>query len=1405
MSAEEFVREKLRRYAQLRGRMDLASVDILSPSFEAQQKKLIDLTKYYEETTMMMNNLHSPKNMGDGSGNSTHAQTNDANDADDQRDDSAIVQGTKIPVVNEEKRHEELRRDGKPFDFEFREVTREQASSSASLGGTSESGKSKYEQALDRLAQIRHRATRTKTPSATTTTMKVISGTSDTSTPVTSLLARKPREPNGSFLLGEHNASKHERLVQKSIVSRKTALAPSGDTLSLPPLASTKSSTGSVKSSLSEIIRLDDKVVSDDPPSQPVNHARLFIDTFIVSKDLEKANAESRKVSKDFMSAFSYEFKKKPDPEEQSDIIYIDDILDDKQDGRERILMRTSSSDENPNTGKALFEDVMPISIKLRRKTNSREQEEQINRATAPIIVQEEYDDGGGLLLAASVRFDRTRTPMTSKSFVVVNEGRHPPETVDAEADYLAIQRNKQSIKKPNKQEYVKNKMKKNDIDKQGESFQNSIEGTIVDAEYDYRKIQERAPQYIKEPPLIGRLKTSDLMSRSVHFHEIDNNEEAMLHVKNSSSATKDQNQVFHSVYNVCDPDNNHTTSKKQMYVVEEMSMDPKALSPMSQLHHRLTAKHSMTMRKGGKDLKKINPEQTVLDSPPPSTSEQKKDVDNLSSTSMHLADRKIKHPESGSKKVTSSSSLLSKATTLNSAKRTGRECTHGSKLSIDGAEEQEDLNKELVLDHTRACSSSFHEYSAPCEQTTAHCESAKIKHESDSIEVKVSSDKIIPDKHPSTQSTEKIDNNWKDATKADDPDIDDIKNNDRKDSMSYSLVASEVSPSSCSHAINPNLSSFQNIIVLPKSVPSDLKQDDHLDTQSLHHVGMNTVHSPRRNHIPPERSPASTSERSVPERVQKLKNEDDTSALEIVTETDEFPPKKPCFTPFQRSSSSNPNHDKSHEGERENQHTDVFLEVCEQTLVVSRNGMVESFLHKECDEVDKITKSRNQSSVADKEQHNELPDCNEKGTSAGNAFEGANEQGEEHAEESQTSQYLVQVNSSEKIVKKIKNDIEISTSEDNSTDTERTEDKMFAVCTESLASDMDTAESDRYDACAFPFALRIIDSTCAWLESDELCKSKSLLRKVKKRPRRQLRVRNTNGITPKSVYVTNRLRSLDNAHHKTNILQRNFATEAHDLSPGSQSSKTPTMSNISRRSFTNNLLRYGRKATNNESKPKDPQVHSSSMSPVQPDTETPTSSPIELHVAKKGHAGMKALEGLSKASTDSSEENLKLDSSMELKIKEFPSPREKDIRKEDPDGFHEENDSSSHHGNNHQNSSVFTSLIFTRDLAGGPEVIQTSDMSKRNVSDTAVDNGQDPPNQDLFDSDSTDLSASASDSSGLSSLEVQHRIAAVDLADKLRRRAATLKRRRKIREKQRQLRANQSDGMRHNILATSI
>jgi proline-rich tail region repeat protein len=267
----------------------------------------------------------------------------------------------------------------------------------------------------------------------------------------------------------------------------------------------------------------------------------------------------------------------------------------------------------------------------------------------------------------------------------------------------------------------------------------------------------------------------------------------------------------------------------------------------------------------------------------------------------------------------------------------------------------------------------------------------------------------------------------------------------------------------------------------------------------------------------------------------------------------------------------------------------------------------------------------------------------------------------------------------------------------------------------------------------------------------------------------------------------------VENAPKKTNNFRRNFATET-NLSPGSQSSKTPTMSNISKRSFTNNLLRCGRNASIDESKTKDPEIRSSFLSPEKPDIQSLTSTSIELHIATTGRAGMKALEGLPKASTDSSEENLKLDGSMELQIKEDPpSPPEKDSIVEVPGRTHEENVSSSRHENNHQKRSASTTLNFTRELAGGPEMIQTSEKLKRNVSDTNVENVQDIPNRDLFDSDSTALPSSSSDSSGLSSLEVEQRIAAVDLADKLRRRAATLKRRRKIREKQRLFRANQS------------
>jgi len=170
---------------------------------------------------------------------------------------------------------------------------------------------SKYKQAVERLEAVRRRAAER-----------------DGSAAKCKAAAPEPAPPSPEVIDTEILTSKHERLVQQSLQFRKM-------------------------SALKEVIHLED----EDPKvelKQGPSWSRLFLDTTAMRKGGDKRALTKNDDAKDYVSAFSYEFKKKRgDPDEQSDIIVIDDILEEYYESKPEVASRRS---RNPTKGTSSYQ-----------------------------------------------------------------------------------------------------------------------------------------------------------------------------------------------------------------------------------------------------------------------------------------------------------------------------------------------------------------------------------------------------------------------------------------------------------------------------------------------------------------------------------------------------------------------------------------------------------------------------------------------------------------------------------------------------------------------------------------------------------------------------------------------------------------------------------------------------------------------------------------------------------------------------------------------------------------------------------------------------------------------------------------------------------------------------------------
>ena len=165
---------------------------------------------------------------------------------------------------------------------------------------------SKYKQAVERLEAVRRRAAER-----------------DGSAAKSKAPAPAPAPPSPEVIDTEILTSKHERLVQQSLEYRK-------------------------KSAVKEVIHLEDEDAKVDPNQGP-SWSRLFLDTTAMRKGDDTRALTKNDDAKDYVSAFSYEFKKKRgDPDEQSDIIVIDDILEEFYESKPEVASRRS---RNPTNG----------------------------------------------------------------------------------------------------------------------------------------------------------------------------------------------------------------------------------------------------------------------------------------------------------------------------------------------------------------------------------------------------------------------------------------------------------------------------------------------------------------------------------------------------------------------------------------------------------------------------------------------------------------------------------------------------------------------------------------------------------------------------------------------------------------------------------------------------------------------------------------------------------------------------------------------------------------------------------------------------------------------------------------------------------------------------------------------
>ena len=148
-------------------------------------------------------------------------------------------------------------------------------------------------------------------------------------------------EDEGQYRSEQQRLTKHERIVLRKSKELRRASNPTGN--GRKPSQKQRSNHGSSS---------EESTHSGGRPWK-----RLFIDTSAMDRVLED-EVDDNKVEElapapDFMSAFSYQFKRKADPDEKSDVILLDDILpgrreDSEQSGRTKQATRAILKNGSP-------------------------------------------------------------------------------------------------------------------------------------------------------------------------------------------------------------------------------------------------------------------------------------------------------------------------------------------------------------------------------------------------------------------------------------------------------------------------------------------------------------------------------------------------------------------------------------------------------------------------------------------------------------------------------------------------------------------------------------------------------------------------------------------------------------------------------------------------------------------------------------------------------------------------------------------------------------------------------------------------------------------------------------------------------------------------------------------------
>lgn len=270
---------------------------------------------------------------------------------------------------------------------------------------------------------------------------------------------------------------KHEKLVQKSLEYRKN-------------------------SALNEIIHVENEPTPTLLKS-PRHSRRLFIDTSAMEEVLEDKTSP-RETIKDFMSAFSYEFKK-TDLDEQSDVIFIDDILPRvgakretmksamnqtrKQDASQKTTQLESSS---PSPRRSNAPSVMSLPSPTIAPSSEGRKKNRVGQLQQEIKIRDIHSSGKSPQQKKSAKARGLPIKVDSSA-----GGRGLQ--ADAESDYVDLTSNASSPKPKNQDHSIdsgqnmvdREKLVHSETHKQRDDDQpNANKELLVDAEAGYRDIQ---------------------------------------------------------------------------------------------------------------------------------------------------------------------------------------------------------------------------------------------------------------------------------------------------------------------------------------------------------------------------------------------------------------------------------------------------------------------------------------------------------------------------------------------------------------------------------------------------------------------------------------------------------------------------------------------------------------------------------------------------------------------------------------------------------------------------------------------------------------------------------------------------------------------------------------------------